>query len=1204
MRVILKNIFIFLTAASGLLVFLYLLLYLALPFIANKHDYSNIISEKVKKETGLELVLYNCKLKMSPSLALTIKADDIELFYPDKQQILDIEKAKINLSLLHLLKKEIKITALKADKFQFSGKLKTSGKLTLQEYIDKHFTASSDLKYSVKIPSVNIKSYLIKIKDEKTGLHYRITGNDYHMVQDITRKNILVTAAGEIYIRGKKNIDYKLKLCIPADIFSHQEKSSLDLSNLSKYTFKSKIDADVRIFSKDGKYDYSSGKIKISGFSILLNGLYTPPGYANIALDKSLANIDAKMFTAKNESADIKAKVRLTKPENIEIHCKTSRINIENLKTIILPVLDLMKIKNNLEEFNAGGYISADFNLKTDLKKVKSNGKLIIKNGGLKHKKIPLDINGVNAEVDFSNDSIKIVKSDIFVNNQPVKLTGTIDKNAIGDIKITAKNLDINHIMNAFPIIKPDENIIVTSGKMSFDAFLKGKLTKISPVIHASISNLSSEFKDIYFSSDIISLNADVQNNIYKGNAKIKKAHLKKAEAPVSVSSDLILINFNEKDLEIVDSKILAGKTPVRIAGNIKNYKKSPRIDINAAGTIDTALLTSFIKNNKDIEAKGALPTVLNIKSRDKTAKITMHALANENNYIKPAGISLADKSTTLTRLNTNIDKELITIKELAMFSADGITKASFDVDTSSMKKIISINGCLSKTDLRNIKISIPQKTALKLSTTGNLRADGNINLNGNIEKPDISGTLNLYDLNIPDYKISLANAAVTFTKDGLKTAINGIKIKNMTINTVITAAPDFLKTKKISNVKINSNLLDMDELLSISDILPQTTYAPGPECPFDIQTGEITLNTYKMGKVFGTNVHSNFSLQNNILNLYDLTADAYSGKIAAKISYNLPYATIDAKVQGRNLNAESAGRSLFPVDPKTTGIMSFDSDVRTYGFSAEQQKKNLTGTTDILIKNATLGPLGRFEHFLYAQNLLSQRLIYVSLNSAKQAITPQDTGRVNYVKTSVKFKNGFMYINPVLTSGPQMSMYVTGHINMMNNIANLEILGKISPEVSSSLGLFGQMTIKDFLDEHTKYGTAAAKLFSFYNKELPQVDISKIPPLTPSLNRETRNFRVIIDGNMDSVKAVKSFTWVNPIGTSDLKKETGTVNSLQEKAPEKIQTQASQTIQNKIEEPKTTVPQNPVSQKQTSVPGFLDSIPDEFTETKPKISQ
>ena len=155
MRIIFRKTVIFLTAAFGLLVLLYLFICFALPFILNKHDYSGFIYETVKKETGLELVIKNYRLKISPSLALTMKAENLAIFYPNRQQILDIENIKTDISLLSLLKKEIKITKIKADKLQFSNKLKTSGKFSIQEYFEDMHTPAV-LSYSQKFPTVNI----------------------------------------------------------------------------------------------------------------------------------------------------------------------------------------------------------------------------------------------------------------------------------------------------------------------------------------------------------------------------------------------------------------------------------------------------------------------------------------------------------------------------------------------------------------------------------------------------------------------------------------------------------------------------------------------------------------------------------------------------------------------------------------------------------------------------------------------------------------------------------------------------------------------------------------------------------------------------------------------------------------------------------------------------------------------------------------
>ena len=275
------------------------------------------------------------------------------------------------------------------------------------------------------------------------------------------------------------------------------------------------------------------------------------------------------------------------------------------------------------------------------------------------------------------------------------------------------------------------------------------------------------------------------------------------------------------------------------------------------------------------------------------------------------------------------------------------------------------------------------------------------------------------------------------------------------------------------------------------------------------------------------------------------------------------------------------------PADKGISGTMDFDASINMIGTTQEQQLNTLKGNADVLIKNGRLGQLGRFEHFLYAQNLLSQKLIYASLNSAKQAISPQDTGVISYLKGKIKFSAGYAHLNPVLTSGPKMSMFIKGKINLISQNVDLKILGKISPEVSSSLGLLGSMTIKDFLDEHTKYGAVVANLFNSYNIELPEVDISKIPALTPDYKSQTKNFQFIISGNTDSVSAVRSFTWVNPKGTKEKILTEKVKKAINEAIPEKTPQNNAQNLPNP--QPQIQTPQP------LKTPDFLDNIPDNF---------
>ena len=141
-----------------------------------------------------------------------------------------------------------------------------------------------------------------------------------------------------------------------------------------------------------------------------------------------------------------------------------------------------------------------------------------------------------------------------------------------------------------------------------------------------------------------------------------------------------------------------------------------------------------------------------------------------------------------------------------------------------------------------------------------------------------------------------------------------------------------------------------------------------------------------------------------------------------------------------------------------------------------------------------------------------------------------------------------------------------------------MQILGRVSPDVSDSVGVLGDITLKNVLDEHTSYGETIAKLFTSCNSELPQMDISKIPALTSKYQAETKNFRVIIAGNPESIKSIKSFTWVNPLGSM---KELKTYTQSEKQQPQQ-------------EKPQIVQPAEP-PETPSSTRGFLDSIPDDF---------
>ena len=168
------------------------------------------------------------------------------------------------------------------------------------------------------------------------------------------------------------------------------------------------------------------------------------------------------------------------------------------------------------------------------------------------------------------------------------------------------------------------------------------------------------------------------------------------------------------------------------------------------------------------------------------------------------------------------------------------------------------------------------------------------------------------------------------------------------------------------------------------------------------------------------------------------------------------------------------------------------------------------------------MGTLGKFEYYLYAQNLLYYGLLNATLNRIADTIAPDNTARFKESKGSLVFNNGYLITKEIKTIGPNMSLYIKGRHNLLTNQANIDIYGRISDEISSKLGSFGDVSISEFLN-----GQSAKKNVSVM--KVPQSIMSNIPELYSRSNDRTKTFKVNIYGNINSVSSINSFMWIIP---------------------------------------------------------------------------
>lgn len=1179
---------------------IYVIIYLGLPYIANKYNFSEKITEIIKKETGLAIIIDKYQLEVSPTLNLTLKTDIVDCYYPNKKPFLIVKQATVNISSLYLLRKELKINKIRAKELQFSTKLLKSGKTTFQEYLEENIKDTKNFTFSQNVPEIEIDKYLFKLKDEESGQKFKIRGNYLKVKPSLEHNYFNFETKGEFYCFENKYIAFDIKANIPKVLVNNFNQKLFDISvdELHKYKFNADLKTNIKLYEKNGMIDTFSGNILIDNFTLNLGTIHLPNSYIHINSDKKTAIITSKLYTAQNEYTDINAKLKLQKPYNIALKCNCESAEIENLQKIAISLANVLKIKNTIIDYETNGKIGANFELLTDFKSIKSNGNIEIKEAEIISKKLPFNIKKINSTIDFSNNSVKFKNTSLFINNQPLKIKGNIDSNANGNIAITAENLDLKNTLNAFPFIKFPQNINLKRGKLTFDAKIVGKLLDAKTLLNLKITNLNLYDKKTKINLDTsnISIDLNKEKNKFSGTARLLNTTFSQIIEKNEIKSliDKLVINFDNNTITIKPSTVATYGSKLNLQGVIKNYQSNTDLNIVVKGDINTNTIKTMLPKDYQLYSKGYIPIKINLIGKPNNIKIEASAISNNQNYITPIHVDNLINKNIHTILKGIISNEYIQIDELSLFEINENNNLNKVINSAKQKKYLLAKGKITKNSetYENFAFEIPYSLKIHIPQTkaGMSEVYGKIILNGKIKKPDISGNLILKNTRIPEYNTTIQTINSIFDKNKIFTQIDNIKALDASLSMNLNTNTDFIESQTIENININCQTINIETLNKLIQILPSSAYTPGIETPININTGKLYIENLVLPPTIIKNVNSELTLKDNILYLKNMTSSAYNGKIAGQIKHSLPYLATTADIQGRNISAEMATFDLLPKEQRISGKLDFDAHLDFIGMTQEQLQKTAKGQINLLIQNGHLGQLGRFEHFLYAQNLLSQKFINASLNSAKQAIMPKDTGYISYLKGVIKLTNGIGYLSPVITAGPQMSMYITGNIDLLNNYTNLEILGKISSEISSSMGLLGSMTIKDFIKEHTKYGDNLDKTFKNYNSELPEMDISKIPQLNPDYKYQTKNFRVHIMGDPNSVKAVKSFTWINPIGTTKKILSESNNSNHQEALTNSIDKPNNNS--SNLSTNRTETKQNST---QVSQPNFLDSIPDYF---------
>lgn len=625
-----------------------------------------------------------------------------------------------------------------------------------------------------------------------------------------------------------------------------------------------------------------------------------------------------------------------------------------------------------------------------------------------------------------------------------------------------------------------DLDTLTATGGINADFSIKSNLKSVESSGYLKIPSSSIAYKKYGAYLDKIFADIDLSNSII--NIK---------DAGLSIASQPLRINGTIKQDATADLNISANK--LQLKGLLL-----------AAGQM--ALLKENAINSGDISA--------NISIKGRLDKISPKINVNINNInVKniPSNTILALQQAiiNLTTDGKNIGGAIDVSNGKAINPA--LTVALPVAKLALDEKDININNAYILFDGSRIDITgkildyMAQNIKLDILAKGN----GQIHLKGAVNDVYTSQKLDL-NLSTPQ---TFSIAIPGFKKSSVKTNFN-IMVTGNAINPILKGSVS------IPTLKIPEMLLSMENLnISLN----------GP-----IVKGKGTLKKFVSGGIVAENLSSDFSMKNNVFYLSNLIGEAFAGKINGNISYNLANGHIGVDFKGSNMDAEKAIEGAAGLKNALSGKLGFNANVTLSGATDIEMMKNLKGKASFEITDGTLGNIGRFDNFLFAQNLQSNSIIRAAVNSVSALPAIKNTSQFKSISGTLNFNNGWAQLNPVKMTGNTMAYYITGRYNLLNATANVTVLGRLSAEVVALLGPLGDLSVSKLTSYIPKFGTATGNIINALTTDPKKENTTLIPAIS---SKNYKDFKVQFNGGVESRSSVKSFKWLSKCDTSAIEK-------------------------------------------------------------------
>jgi len=1028
-----------------------------------------VVEKQFQEELGVQVHIEKLIFRFGPSLK--IKAPVMNIMYEDGQKFAQLDNVKFFIDWSTILRNDIKLKKIYADKFI----VKTN---STDKYLKSVITNINSKNYD-EYPNLQLKNYSIKYNLKEQNKIYELKGSNLYITKLTNYKNLKYVTDGEFIINDKKYINYNISITpnIEPDKNKIKEfKYQEFIEQIENLDFHSDIIADLKLYNNHDKKLQISGLINFDSISVLDMNKKNQKSFIYLTFLGNKIGVLSNIYASADKKICLDGMINNSKKPEIDFKVKTDEILLSEMYKKIKLFIDCSKYKGI--ELTAGK-LNADFNLKGDLNKLKSTGYLKISDAAIESNGIKM--HNISSDVDFSNNTINITNAIGYVNNAPIMIKGAIKKEI--DIQLLMDKVELKHLL--------PENIGIEKGLVSLDAKLTGTLDNIIHKEDIQIKNFKASKEKNYISFDSMNINTNKDNVALISNITIKPKLTENIKIPtLKLVIDGNQININNANIFMPNSKLQAN-------AEISDFSsKNALFNLNINGHI----------NSKDLSGITDLSSVYPVKLHINGNK----EYQNIESQIQIVNALILDEPS-LINFTGKLEKNILKIDDLSILPLDEKVTINPKSNTKGTKRLI-ISGIIEnifEPTLKNIRVFIPQQLNLNINDTI-AQIKGDIFLNGSLKQPEIVGQVTASNIINQFMQLYITNAAIDFNKNIAMLNAPIVKIADSSAGINASILTDLSNGIIIKNVGIKSKFLNTDTILIFKENSILEKF------PLKVHDGKFyaeraTATVYD-SQVNLSALNGEFKMNNNILNVKNLSADMYNGKIGGTLDFNLRDDNFESNIQARSVSASPIFDIITTKKDTISGAMDFDAGLK----GNLKSRQSITGEVKFIIHNGHLGTLGKLEHLLYAQNVISDSMLRTSLSGITKAITLKDTGLFKYLRGDIAMNNGIANINFLQSQGPNMAMFIKGQYNPITDYANINILGRISDEIIDSLGVFGDFSFNKLMIMLTGEEN---------NLNIPTEDLDKLPQLQ---TRNTKEYKALINGILEKPSSVIRFNWIS----------------------------------------------------------------------------